>query len=183
MSSDLVVGLAGGAIGALLTAGFAEAGRAWVAWGEVTLHDEEAEERNRRLKIWVDDRTRALVQEMNRRTTELSSQGQLYGGPHGTAVAGAKADALHEYRDEAEGAKIDLARLRAKEGAWHSFWRVLRRCPAPRLTAEVEVEPFLERWREPVSRHGNEAEPVVPLDRTSRTFEEALDELPRLNLN
>lgn len=50
MSSDLLIGLTGGAIGAVLTAGFAEAGRAWIAWGEVTLHHEEAQERNRRFE-------------------------------------------------------------------------------------------------------------------------------------
>lgn len=183
MSSDLLIGLAGGAIGAVLTAGFAEGGRAWIAWGEVTLHDEEAQECNRRLKIWVDDRTRALLQEMNRRTITLSSQGQLNSGAHGNAAAGAKAEALHEYRDEAEGASIDLARLRAREGAWHAFWRVLRRRSAPQLTAEKEVEPFLERWREPVTRHGEDSDPIMPLDRTRRTFDQALAELPRLKLN
>jgi hypothetical protein len=123
-----------------------------------------------------------LAQEMNGHTNTLSSQGQFYSGAHGGAVAGAKAKALHEYRDEAEGAGIDLARLRAREGAWHSLWRVLRRRPAPRLTAETEIEPFLERWREPVTRHGD-SNPITPIDRTRRTFEDALAELPRLKLN
>jgi hypothetical protein len=97
-------------------------------------------------------------------------------------VAAAKARALHQFRDEAEVAIIDLMQLRAKEGAWHSLWRALRRRPTPSLTATDEVEPFLERWREPVARHGDDASPIAPIDRTRRTFDEALAELPRLDL-
>jgi hypothetical protein len=178
----LVVGLAGGAIGAIAAGAFAQAGRSWLAWGEVTLHDYEAAERNRRLRIWVDDRTREVVQEISGISNQLASQGQLYSGAHGTAVAVAKARALHQFRDEAEAARIDLMELRAKEGAWHSLWRVLRRRPDPSLTAAAEVEPFLNRWREPVSRHGDDANPIAPLDRTRRSFDDALAELPRLDL-
>jgi hypothetical protein len=183
MSSDLAIGLAGGTIGAVLAGVFAQAGRAWLAWGEVTLHDYEAGERNRRLRVWVDDRTRELVREMKTITNKRASEGQLYSGAHGAAVAAAKAQALHQFRDEAEKATIELMELRAREGAWHSLWRALRRRPAPRLTAAGEVEPFLDRWREPVSRHGDEANLINPIDRTRRSFEEALAELPRLDLN
>ncbi|HEY0392644.1 MAG TPA: hypothetical protein VGC63_13135 [Solirubrobacterales bacterium] len=180
MSSDLLIGLAGGAIGAVVAGAFVQAGRAWLAWGEVTLHDFEASERNRRLRIWVDDRTRELAQEISGISNRLASDGLLYSGAHGAAVTGAKAKALHQYRDEEEATTIDLMTLRASEGAWHSFWRVLRRRGAPTLTAGAEVEPFLDRWREPVSRHGSDA--VTPLDRTRRTFDDALAELPRLDL-
>ena len=183
MSNNLLIGLAGGAIGAVVAAGFAQTGRAWLAWGEVTLHDQEALDRNRRLQIWVDDRSRELVRELNQCTNRFASEGQLYSGVHGVAAANAKAQALHEYRDESERAAIDLARLRAMEGAWHELWRKLRRRPAPTLVAAATVEPFLARWREPVSRHGDEANPIVPFDRTRRTFEDALAELPELNLN
>ena len=182
MSTELAIGLAGGAIGALLTAFFAQAARAWLAWGEVTLHDFEAEERNRRLRIWVDDRTRELVEEAQGITNQCASEGRLYSGAHGRTVAAAKARALHQYRDEAERASIDLMALRAEEGAWHSLWRVLRRRAAPNLSSAAEVEPFLDRWREPVSRHGEEAAPITPMDRTRRTIEDALAELPRLDL-
>jgi hypothetical protein len=180
MSSDLLIGLAGGAIGAVVAGVFVQAGRAWLAWGEVTLHDFEASERNRRLRIWVDDRTRELTQEISGISNRLASDGLLNSGTHGTAVAGAKARALHQYRDEEEVAAIDLMTLKASEGAWHTLWRVLRRRGGPALTTSAEIEPFLDRWREPVSRHGGEA--VTPLDRTRRTFDEALAELPRLDL-
>jgi hypothetical protein len=63
VSEELLIGLAGGAIGAVLTAIFTEGGRAWIAWGEVALHDEEAKESNAQLVVWVDDRTRELLAE------------------------------------------------------------------------------------------------------------------------
>lgn len=177
--------MAGGAIGALLAGLLAQAGRAWAAWGEVSLHDEEATERNARLVVWVDDRTRILLIEMDRTSNELVARGQLYSGAHGGELAHLKAQALHDYRDELARTRIDLSRLRAREGAWHWLWRKLRRNPTPRLTADTlrNIEPFLERWREPVTRHESGAGPgAPPLDRTSRTTGEALAELPSLKL-
>jgi hypothetical protein len=119
----LLVGLAGGAIGAVLTGVFAQGGRAWTAWDEVSLHDEETAERRARLVVWVDDRTRALVPEMERISHDCNSRGLFYSGQHGAALAEAKARALHEYRDEEWRARIDIARLRAREGGWHAWWR------------------------------------------------------------
>jgi hypothetical protein len=155
----------------------------------VTLHDQEAAERNARLIVWADDRTRALLIEMDRCSAELVGRGLHYSGAHGSELAHLKARALHDYRDEHARAKLDLSRLRAREGAWHWLWRTLRRRPAPRLTAETlgDVERFLERWREPVTRHqsGRQsgAEPGArPLDRTRRTTADALAELPSLKL-
>jgi hypothetical protein len=144
-ADPLLVGLAGGAIGAVVAALFVQIGRAWVAWGEVTLHDEEAAERNAQLLVWVDDRTHDLVIEMKRKTTSLASQGQLYSGAHGRALAHAKARALHQFRDEEWNARLDLARIRAREGGWHSFWRSYRRSKAPDLTEDTydKVAPFL----------------------------------------
>jgi hypothetical protein len=163
----------------------AQAGRAWAAWGEVSLHDEEAAERNARLAVWVDDRTRTLLIEMDRASNELVARGQLYSGAHGGELAHLKAQALHDYRDENARARIDLSRLRAREGAWHWLGRKLRRRPAPRLTSQTlgNVDPFLERWREPVTRHESGAGPgAPPLDRTTRTTADALAELPSLKL-
>lgn len=185
MSNELLIGLAGGAIGALLAGLLAQAGRAWAAWGEVSLHDEEAAERNARLVVWVDDRTRTLLIELSRRSNELVASGLLYSSTHGGELAHIKAQALHDYRDELAGARIDLSRLRVREGAWHWLWRKLRRNSTPRLTADTlgNIEPFLERWREPVTRHmSGTGEGAPPLDRTKRTTAEALAELPSLKL-
>jgi hypothetical protein len=179
-SDALLIGLAGGAIGAVLTAVFALLARAWIARGEVSLHDEEAEGRNAQLVAWVDDRTRELLQTMAGSTNSLAGQGQLKSGAHGRQLAEAKADALHEFREEHWRARIDLAAVRAKEGGW-ALWRFWRRSRAPRLTEDTlqTVENFLERWREPVTRHGGE---VSVYDRTRRTTEDALAELPSLRL-
>jgi hypothetical protein len=180
MSDELLIGLAGGAIGALLAALFAQAGRAWAAWSAVSLHDEEAVERNRQLVAWVDDRTRDLVKEMQAISEEHNRRNTFYSGMHGGDLAEAKGRALHEYRDEEWRSRIDLARLRASEGAWHWLWRKARKRPAPALTSLPDVEPFLERWREPATRHGTEA--AAPIDRTRRTLGAARAELADLSL-
>jgi hypothetical protein len=181
--SDLTIALAGGAIGSIATTALTQAGKARAAWSEIDLHDDEASERNAQLVVWVDDRTHALVAEMNRRTDQANVNGVLHSGGHGLSVAMAKADALHEYRDEEWRTRLDLARLRASEGGWHRVWRKLRGRPGPSLTARTEVEPFLERWREPVTRHGSgPADAVTVSDRTRRTTNDALDELASLNL-
>jgi hypothetical protein len=183
--ADLGVALAGGAVGAVIAGASAQAARARAAWSDVSLHDEEARERNAQLAAWVDDRTQNLVREMARRTGEFNSKGLLYSGGHGVALASAKADALHEYRDEEWRTRLDLARLRATEGPWHRWWRWLRRREAPRLTTDThaEIEWFLGRWREAVTRHGSApADAVVPFDRTQRTTAEAIAELPTLKL-
>ena len=181
---EWLIALAGGAIGAVIAALFVQAGRAIRAWGEVSLHDAEATERNRQLVVWADDRTRTLLMEMDRRTGVANQAGQMWSGGHGVSVAHAKADALHDYRDQEWQARLDLMRLRAAEGGWHWLWRRVRGRPAPLLTAREVVEPFLERWREPVTRHSTKAEDAItPVDRTTRTTEEAVAELPALKLN
>jgi len=181
--SDLVVALAGGAVGSIVTALTQQAARARIAWSEVELHDAEATERNRQLVAWTDDHTLKLARQMQAVTEDENRKGTLYSSGHGQALADAKAQALHDFRDEEWRAEIELARLRAREGAWHRLWRHLRRKPSPRLAARDEVEPFLDRWREPITRHGSQpSDAVTPLDRTKRTTKQALDELGSLNL-
>jgi hypothetical protein len=181
--SDLTIALAGGAIGSIATAGLGQLGRARAAWSEVELHDFEADERNAQLVVWVDDRTRRLLIEMEGTTNDLAARGLLRSGAHANALCNLKAEALHEYRDQEWTARIDLARLRAKEGTWHSVWRILRGRKAPQLTARSDVEPFLARWREPITRHGSSpADAASVLDRTTRTTADALSELPELKL-
>ena len=170
MSDELLIGLAGGAIGAALAVVFGQLGRAWIAWREVTLHDEDAAEQNAQLILWVDDRTRDVVRDMDRVTNSLDS-GQVYSGSHGSQAASVKEDALHEYRDERARVSMSLGTLRARESGWHAWWRFWRRSKPPQLrvdTLEV-VEVFLERWREPVTRHGDEAE-VYSTARGARRF-------------
>lgn len=180
MSDELLIGLAGGAVGAVLAVVFGQVGRAWVAWREVTLHDEDSAEQNAQLILWVDDRTRDLARDMNRVTNSLDS-GQVHSGSHGSQAASEKEDALHEYRDQRARVSMALGALRARESGWHAWWRFWRRSKPPHFTEETlqTVEAFLERWREPVTRHGGEAEVY---DRTRRTTDQALADLPGLKL-
>lgn len=180
--SDLGVALAGGAVGSLLTAMLTQIGKIRLAWAEVALHDAEAEERNRQLVAWVDDETLKLVRDMAIITQEHAARGVLYSSLHGGDLADCKAGALHRYRDQEWRAQLFLSELQASEGTWHLLARMLRRRWLPKV-ARAEVEPFLERWRAPVTRHsaqGSDAARV--LDRTTRTTDDALAALPNLPL-
>ena len=180
--SDLGVALAGGAVGSVLTATLTQIGKIRLAWAEVALHDAEAEERNRQLVAWVDDETLKLVREMAIVTEDHSARGALYSSLHGGDLAGRKADAPHRSRDQEWHAQLFLSELQASEGTGHLLARMIRRRRLPRV-ARAEVEPFLERWRAPVTRHspqGSDAARV--LDRTTRTTDDALAALPDLPL-
>lgn len=179
--SDLTIALAGGSVGYVLGAVVGQGARARAAWSEVTLHDEQAADLNRQLVAWVDDRTRELVAELQAVAEEHNRRGTFNSSMHSADLAEAKALALQQYRDQAWRAELDLAAVRASEGPWHRLWRRLRRKPAPTLTADETVQPFLDRWREPVTRHAT-GEPGAVYDRTRRTLEHALAELPGLSL-
>jgi hypothetical protein len=178
--SDLLVALAGGVIGSVATAVGTQAGRFRVAWAEVGLHDDQARERNAELVVWVDVETQKLVAQMNDVTIDYNGRNLLNSGAHGSALVKVKANALRRYSDEERRARLDLARLRASEGTWHLVIRKRRHRPAPTLTARETVEPFLDRWRGPVTLHGTGAAEVR--DWTTRTTDDALVELPTLPL-
>ncbi len=178
--SEVIAALVGVVAGALLV----QAGRAAVAWREVTEHDEIAVAENERLLIWVDDRTRQLVETMSGIHNAAAGHGMHTSGSNGGQLAAAKANALHEYRDERQRLLDRLRALRTQEGPWHSLWRWVRGKPAPTITVEGKAAPFLDRWREPVTRHGSYPTDVAPVfDRTKRDYEDALKELPSLKLN
>lgn len=171
-------------IGVLLGLLVAQIGRAALAWREVTAHDEESAEQNRRLLAWVDDRTYELVQHMTAIANNNAASGLTHSGINGGQLAQAKALALHQHRDQ-RGIHADaLQALRTQEGMWHLLWRLVRRRPAPSITVDGKIEPFLNRWREPVTRHSPDIaeDAATPLDRTTRTYEDALRELPSLKL-
>ena len=180
--SDAGTAFAGGAVGAVVAWFLAQAGRAQVAWLEVTLHDEQAVERNDQLVAYVLDETRKLVRELNDVAEDHNSRNSLYSSKCVSDMADRKSGALHRYRDEEWRVKLALADLKALEGTWHLIFRWLRRRRTGlALTARKAVEPFLERWREPVDRYG--MGPVEVFDLTTSTTEEALKELPSLALS
>jgi hypothetical protein len=180
--SGLITALSGGAIGAGLIFGGSQYGRIQLAWLEVTLHDQEAHERNEQLVEFVIDETQELVEALKLITEEFNSRGQLASSSCGAALAKRKSDALQRYHGHEWHARLDLARLKAAERSSHYLFRRLRhRRNGLDLTARDTVEPFLARWREPISRHG--LEPVAIVDPTTRTTADALATLPGLELD
>jgi hypothetical protein len=179
--SDVTVALAGGAIGSVITAGLTQVGRARVAWSEVTLHDQQATQRNDQLVAYADDGTQKLVRELSTVAEDHNARNTLRSSKCLADLAARKGEALHRYRDEEWGVRIELAVLKAQEGGWHVAFRWLRRRRnGLALTARTKVEPFLERWREPIDRYG--LGPVEVFDLTTRTEADALKELPSLPL-
>ena len=178
----MITAIIGGAVGTVLGFIIGQANRLLESRSEVRLHDRQAAERNEQLQIWVDDTTQHLVRDILRVTEVDNSNGILHSSIHLGNVAGLKADALHRYRDERVSAEQYIAALRDSEGLWHRRWRARMKLPQPRLTATADVEPFLDRWREPVTVNGMADAAAHVFDRTTRTLADALDELPTLNL-
>jgi hypothetical protein len=180
--SALITAISGGAVGAGLFLGGTGFGRMQVAREQVTLHDQVAQERNEQLVVFVIDETQELVEALRLISDEFRARGELTSSSCGAALATRKSDSLHRYRHEEWRAGLDLARLKAREGSWHLLVRrVRRRRNGLDLTARDTVEPFLARWREPISRHG--LEPVAIIDPTTRTSADALATLPGLELD
>jgi hypothetical protein len=153
-----------------------------LAWLEVTLHDQVAHERNEQLVGFVVDETQELVEALKLIAEEFNSRGELSSSSCGAALAKRKSDALRRYRDQEWRARLDLAQLKAAERSWHFVFRRVRHSRnGLDLTARATVEPFLARWREPISRHG--LEPVAVLDPTTRTTTDALVALRGLELD
>jgi hypothetical protein len=180
--SDLTTAIVAGTIGAVATWVLTQSGRAQVAWQEVTLHDQQAIERNEQLIAYVIDETRKLTRELQNVAEDYNSKGTLRSSNCVGDLADRKAGALHRYRDEEWRVRLQLASLKAQEGAWHAFFRWLRgRRQRLALTARATVEPFLDKWRQPIDRYG--MGPVEVFDLTTRTTEDALKELPMLPLS
>ena len=167
--SDAVVG---GVVGAAVAFALTQVSAASVAWREVTLYDDEATGSNERLVAWVDAETIRLARTMQEIGDDFSSRNAFTSSATGTALAQAKTEALQRYRDEEERASIALARLKASEGPWHVFWRSIRGDRRGLdLSARRTVARILDRWREPVTRHGTGETKVF--DITNRTQTES----------
>lgn len=176
-ASAWLIALAAGAIGAVFTALFTVAARALAARGDVVAHDAQATQMNRQLEAWVDDRNRKLLEELSAVTNDHNARGLFNSSIHGAAAAEVKTQALHDYRDQRWRTELTLEGLGAAEAAWHRHWR--RRLDVVgglALPAADRVEPVLDRWRAPITRHGADM-PVAPFDPTRRTLDDLLAEL------
>jgi hypothetical protein len=181
MNDDLLIALAGGAVGSLATGVIAVFTRAVGAWSDVKDHDIQAAHVNGALEWWVADRTRVLAGERAMITTDMNERGLLHSGAFDTALSGARTRALREYRDERQRVQAELARLRAAEGTWHAIWRLShRRRHGLALTADTRVQPFLERWRAPFPSSMSGTAQVEPDDPSRRTLDDELRDLPAI---
>lgn len=158
MASDLLVGLAGGAIGSLL----AYAGRVTAVPSEVGRHDRQARAVLEDLEHWVWDEHRKLRQELSGITTDMAAAGHLNSGAHGGARAEAKTRALQRYRDRRGVKDRAYAELVAAESWPHDLWRRIRRNHALEYNVGFDGSTVVDEWRKPVTRHGGE--PITVFD-------------------
>jgi hypothetical protein len=180
--SDLLVGLAGGAIGSALTILYGLILRFRAVPGEVDEHDRLARQRDQDLAQWVADDHLRLTRELRRTTAKMASPGegqgsQLYSGAHARALAHAKERALHAHRDQERAAQRFVDELAAKETWLHRDHRRQRGRAPLRLTAPERVQPVLDRWRDSSWRHPPGVAAAEVNDPTRRTLERTIAEL------
>jgi hypothetical protein len=171
-SGDLLVGLAGGAIGAILTAVGVVLVRLSAVPADVDRNDRRARALDEDLERWVADEHRALRQELAGITTEYGGRGLLYSGAILGALAEAKAGALRRYRDRRGAAERAFGDLLAAESWPHETWRRILRRGRLDLRSPGRVEPVIEEWRRDVDRFG--IGPAAVHDPTRLTTEDVL---------
>ena len=176
-SETLWIALAGGAIGVLL------AGAAWTVLkllavpGELRRHDFEARVVNEDLELWAIDEYRALRRELRHAENSHPKQRDwIYSGAYGNARSAAKTDALHRWRDRVHSAERSIVEIESKEGSFH---RLLRKRQKYRgglaLRATERVEPIIEEFRRPITKHGQDHLKVF--DPTSVKLEDVIDRI------
>lgn len=172
--SDLVIALAGGAVGSLFTASASMARRFASVPSDVARNDFDAAERNDDLETWVADSHRELLADLQDRAGQAIRAGVQRGGTIPAATVKVKAIWLHRYRDQERQARRDLFAIRCREDWTHRAYRRLRRRPAPSLTATKRVAPVPDEWRRGPTHATDEVR--VP-DATRRTIDDTLREL------
>lgn len=176
MSSDFYIALAGGSVGALLTAAIGFGGRLTAVPAEIKQNDLDAASRNEDLETWVADRHFSLIAERRGIRNRMAAEGQGTTGALGNALAYPKQMALHEYRDEERRVRREIEAIAGRENWLHSVWRKRTGNPRPSLTAADRAHPVLQSWRSLVFEPpGGPATPVA--DATKRTLDETIEGL------
>lgn len=189
--ADVLTALLGGAVGVALTA----AARAIGIPFDLRRHNAAVADRDDQLATWVADRDRMLEEECQAIRIEVMP-GKVRPDPGALAtpeeqfklagyiewltsaraadqnVADARAHALHQYRDEARRAHLDVATTLATEGWAHHVWRWLSRNPSPVLCTPDNASAVLDSWRQPTNLNGEKA--ITPEDATRRTLDDAI---------
>ena len=186
--SDLLTAILGGSVGFLLGA----FGRSLGIPSDCRGHDAAVSDRDEALATWIADRDYLLRRECKglRDSAPTAPPAADPAGVYGQdqerferamekldrKIADAKSQALHEYRDEARRARLDVANVIANEGWAHRAWRRLARQPVPALQTPDAARPVLEAWRKPSSMSGGR--PTWPDDATKRTLDDAIESMP-----
>jgi hypothetical protein len=173
----VIVALAAGAIGSVVTAAFAFGARLSRIGREIESNDRALRILDRHLETWVSDATVDLVRELRDIRNDLNARGLFHSGEYGFQVALAKERALHRYRDQERTAQSHADEIQAREGQLHTLVRAWRFATLdPDLRAPARVLPVLTRWAAPVTQHLGPNDPPRPLDSDprDRTFESTL---------
>jgi hypothetical protein len=166
--------------GSVLTWMVAYAGRVALVAREVEANDRALAVIDNHLVTWATDDTVRLRRQLDEISESLNKDNLFWSGHHGQQIALAKEIALQSYRDQERTARSQEAEIGAREGRRHSTYRAWKKLPFG-LTAPERVQPVLDAWAGPVTRHlSNAAEPGVEVDDPrKRTVETTLADLER----
>jgi hypothetical protein len=151
---DLLIALAGGAIGAVLAGIGVAVIRLSAVPGDVARHDRRAQALDEDLERWVADDHRRVREELEAIAYDHNARGIFHSGIHLRARAEAKTRALQRYRDRLSQSERALEDLEAEESWPHGLWRFVTRRPQLALRAPERVEPVIEDWRGQVAVAG-----------------------------
>jgi hypothetical protein len=177
-SETLWIALAGGTIGVLIT------GVAWTALkllgipGDLRRHDFEARVINEDLELWAIDQYRQVRRELRQAENSPSQVDWIYSGAYGNARSYIKTNALHRWRDRLHSAERSMVEIESKEGSLH---RLVRRREKYReglaLRAAERVEPIIEEFRQPITKHGHDHLQVF--DPTTVRLEDVIEQIEK----
>ncbi|HWP32443.1 MAG TPA: hypothetical protein VNL97_01720 [Solirubrobacterales bacterium] len=175
-SETLLIALAGGAVGAVLT------GLAWLAVrlasvpGDLRAHDYAIKVLNEDVELWVADTYQELAQELRRIS---NTQGlHIEDGSHLNARSAAKTQTLHRWRDRLHTAERDLVAVQGQERWYHRLWRHLPGYEDElALTSAERVEPVITEFRRDVETPGGQSAAVR--DPTHFSLDDLLSEIDR----
>jgi hypothetical protein len=176
--TTVVVALAAGAIGTMLTLAVGFLARMLRIGREIEANDRALRILDDHLETWVSDQTIDLIRDVRATCEQLNKKGLLQSSEYGRQIGLLKETALHWYRDQERTAQSQADEIRAREGAVHGFVRAWRfKTLDIELKAPGRVLPILERWAEPPTRHLSATDTPQPLenDPRHRTVERTLE--------
>jgi hypothetical protein len=175
-SETLWIALAGGAVGVLIT------GAAWAALrlsavpSDLRRHDFEARVVNEDLELWAVDQYREVRRQLRRAENSTDQVDWIFSGAYGQARSSIKTEALHRWRDRRHSAERSLIEIESKEGPFHRLLRRRRRFrDGLGLHAVGRVEPIIDEFRQPVTKHGHDH--LVVFDPTSVRLEDIVEQI------